>query len=261
MTQDDRMNPLAQALSRAYATGGHLPAALSAAEWEGVLGSADQAYAVQAQVAIARGCPTHGPALFWKSGGGSREAVLTHAALAPAGVRASPADISDMPFHTPGVESEIALRLGRDVSPELAAALTPETAVALFDAMAVSVEIVDSRWAEAGRAPALLRLADAQSHGALAIGEWQPLREIDWAAQRCELAIGDQPLIVRSGSHPLGHPFWGMPAWLRHLTRAGQTVPAGTAVTTGTWTGLVPVSAGQRLRVAFDGIGAVELTV
>lgn len=252
---------LARALAGAYAADGRLPAPLNAADWDGVLADAPQAYAVQARVATARGCPEQGIAAFWKSGGGSRESVLTHAALAPALVRRSPANFSDTAFHTAGVESEIALRLGQDVSPELAAGLTTETATALFDAMAVAVEIVDSRWAEGSRAPVLLRLADAQSHGALVIGEWQALREVDWAAQRCELSIADQPTVARTGSHPLGHAFWGMPLWLQHLTREGQTVPAGTAVTTGTWTGLLPVQAGQTVRVVFEGIGELSLTL
>lgn len=261
MSSPDRLQALAQALAGAYATAGSLPPALASAEWEDLLADAAQAYDVQGRVAIARGCPADGFAAFWKSGGGSRESVLTHAALAPGLVRASPADLGDTRFHAAGVESEIALRLARDVSPELAAGLTMETAEALFDAMAVSVEIVDSRWAEGSRAPVLLRLADAQSHGALVVGEWQALRAVDWASQRCELTIADQPTVTRTGSHPLGHAFWGMPQWLQHLTRGGQSVPAGTAVTTGTWTGLLPVQAGETVRVVFEGIGEVSLTL
>jgi 2-keto-4-pentenoate hydratase len=48
-------------------------------------------------------------------------------------------------------------------------------------------------------------------------------------------------------------------AWLRHLTRDGATVPAGTVVTTGTWCGMLPAAAGDRVDVRFDGIGSAQL--
>nr|WP_316639776.1 fumarylacetoacetate hydrolase family protein [uncultured Roseateles sp.] len=231
----------------------------SALDWADALPDAAAAYAAQDQVAAALGWFGDAPARHWKSGGPSREAALTHAALPPVAVRASPADFSDLKFHGLGIEAEVALRLGREVSPELAALLTPESAESLIDAMTVSVEIVASRWREAGAAPALLRLADQQSHGALALGEWQPYRRRDWATQRCEVQIGDQAATSHTGTHSLGDPAWLLPQWLRHLTRHGASVPAGTIVTTGTWCGLLPASTGDTVSVAFDGLGQVSL--
>jgi len=231
----------------------------SSLDWVAALSDTAAAYAVQDQVAAALAWFGDAPARYWKSGGPSREATLTHAALPPAAVRASPADFSDLQFHGLGIEAEVALRLGREVSPELAAALTPESAEALIAAMTVSVEIVASRWLEAGAAPALLRLADQQSHGALALGEWLPYRRRDWAQQRCEVQIGSQPASSFTGTHSLRDPAWLLPQWLRHLTRDGASVPTGTIVTTGTWCGLLPASAGDTISVAFDGLGQVSL--
>jgi 2-keto-4-pentenoate hydratase len=184
--------------------------------------------------------------------------VLTHAPLPPAGVRASPADFSDMHFNAPGIESEIALRLGEAVTPERAASLTPEGATALIDAMAVSIEIVDSRWKDPADATALLRLADQQSHGALVLGEWVPYAARDWTTQRCETRIGNQAPDLRTGAHSLGDPAWLLPIWLRHVTRDGATVTAGTVVTTGSWVGVLPVSKGDAVTVEFPGIGRAE---
>lgn len=231
----------------------------SALDWTEALASPTAAYAVQEQVAAALGWFGDAPARCWKSGGPSRSAALTHAPLPPAAVRASPADFSDLRFHGLGIEAEIALRLGHEVGPELAATLMTESAEALLDAMAVSVEIVASRWLEAGAAPALLRLADLQSHGALALGEWQPYQRRDWARQRCEVQIGNQAASSFTGTHSLGDPAWLLPQWLRHLTRDGASVPAGTVVTTGTWCGLLPAQMGDRVTVAFDGLGQVTL--
>lgn len=246
-----------EALAAALATAWREGRALSAQPWATVLDGAAAAYEVQTRLGQAMGWFGPGPARHWKSGGPHRDAVLTHAPLPPSGVRASPASFADMAFHTIGIEAEIALRLGQAVTPAQAAALGAAEAGALVDAMAVSIEVVDSRWQEGGAAPALLRLADLQSHGALVLGDWVPYVARDWAAQACEVRIGGtQAPVLRRGTHPLGHPVWLLPAWLRHLARGGDTVPAGTVVTTGSWVGLLQARAGDRVEVSFEGVGS-----
>jgi 2-keto-4-pentenoate hydratase len=235
---------------------------LDASPWTDTLATGAQAYEVQDAVAAALGWfdgqPVPGT---WKSGGGSRTATLTHAPLPPAGVRRSPADFGDLSFNAPGIEAEVALRLGQDVTPAQAAKLDHDNAASLIDAMTVSVEIVDSRWQDLAATPALLRLADSQVHGALLLGEWKPYAAVDWASQRCEAKVGDADTVVREGTHPLADPAWLLPIWLRHLTRHGQTVPAGTVVTTGSWVGILPCRRGDQVTVEFPGIGAVRLSV
>lgn len=255
MAEQDPTTGLTHALVAAWQAG-HT---ISALPWGGALADAPAAYAVQEAVAQAMGWFPPGLARHWKSGGPNRQAVLTHAPLPPTGVRTSPADYSDLRFHTIGIESEIALRLGQPVSPAQAAALTPETAGMFVDAMAVSIEIVDSRWQQGGGAPALLRLADLQSHGALALGDWVPYVARDWAAQRCVTRIGKREPVVRTGTHPLGDPIWLLPTWLQHATRKGATVAAGTVVTTGSWVGLLPAAKGEAVDVEFDGVGRASL--
>lgn len=222
------------------------------------IADAAQAYRVQTLVAQAMGWDSDRPARHWKSGGPGRDATLTHAPLPAAGVWASPADARAWPFHWRGIEAEIALRLGQDVDTALAQSLTPEAAPALVDAMAVSIELVDSRWAQALQAPALHKLADLQSHGALVLGAWQPFRAVDWMSQRCELQIGARRQVF-TGTHSLGDPTWLLPQWLRHATRGGAVLPAGTVVTTGTWCGLPLAQAGDRVSAYFEGVG--EATV
>lgn len=219
---------------------------------------APQAYRIQALVAQAMGWDDGSVPRHWKAGGPGRDAILTHAPLPPAGVWPSPADARRWPFHWRGIEAEIALRLGQDIGPAQAQALTPEAAPALIDAMAVSIEIVDSRWSQALQAPALHKLADLQSHGALVLGAWQPMRQVDWAQQRCELQIG-AVLQVFTGTHSLNDPTWLLPQWLRHATRHGALLPAGTVVTTGTWCGLPLAQPGDAVRVVFDGIGEAQV--
>ncbi|HEV7915396.1 MAG TPA: fumarylacetoacetate hydrolase family protein [Albitalea sp.] len=232
--------------------------AAEAAALADALSTPQEAYAAQAAVAQALawfdGAPRH-----WKSGGPSRDKPLTHAPLPPAGVWSSPAAAGAWPLHSRGIEAEVALRLGMPVDAGLAATLTESSAARLVDAMAVSIEIVDSRWREGGAAAALLRLADLQSHGALVLGDWLPFQSRDWSAQRCRVRIGARPMVERQGSHSLGDPAWLLPLWLRHATQGAQVVPAGTVVTTGTWVGLLQAAAGERVDVEFDGIGSASV--
>lgn len=222
---------------------------------------AASAYAAQQRVADALGWFADSPALVWKSGGPAREAVLTHAALVPAGVWRSPAHSGEFPFHLRLIEAEVALRLGADVDAALAARLDPAGASARVDALCVSIEVVDSRWSEGLAAPALAKLADQQSHGALVLGDWIAFETRDWAAQTCRVRIGQAPERVFIGSHPLADPTFVLVPWLRHATRAGGIVRAGTVVTTGSWCGMLDAQPGDTVHVAFDGIGEARLSL
>lgn len=226
------------------------------------LPDAATAYAVQEGVAAALGWFDDGATpRHWKSGGPSRDAVLTHAPLPPDGVWPSPADARARcwPFHFRGIEAEIALRLARDVSAADAATLDVDGARTLVNAMSVSIEIVDSRWSEGLGASALAKLADLQSHGALVLGEWVPFAARDWAVQTCTLTIGHAPAQTFRGSHSLGDPTYLLPAWLRHATRDGAVLRAGSVVTTGTWCGLPLATAGELVTVDFAGIGRASV--
>lgn len=230
-----------------------------AAPLAGCLRDATDAYDVQALVARVQNRADASVPRYWKSGGPSREATLTHAALPLQGVFASPADASGWHCNLRLIEVEIALRLGRDLSPEEANALTHESAIDAVDAMAVSIELVDSRWLQGVQAPSLLKLADLQSHGALVLGAWQPFAVRDWPRQACSVKIGSNPIEERRGTHAVGDPLWVLPPWLRHATRNGGTVSRGTVVTTGTWCGMLPASAGDLVTARFEGIGEASL--
>ncbi len=220
--------------------------------------SGEDAYAVQAALVEALDAeqPADGAPPAWKSGGPSRVATLTHARLPRTCVRPSGSDMRGLHLRQPGIEAELALRIGREVDAGQAATLSHDGAAKLVDAMCVSIEVVDSRWAEGKTAPALLKLADLQSHGALVLGEWVDFEQQDWSQQSCRVRIAGANWQAFRGTHSLADPTWVLPAWLRHATRGGATVPAGCVVTTGTWCGWLDASVGDRVEVEFSGIGA-----
>jgi 2-keto-4-pentenoate hydratase len=254
MTQDhDPSEDVVQALLRAREGG---PAADDAA-LAGRVGSLEQAYAIQESV-VAR---LDGNAVprYWKSGAPTRSDPLRHAPLPAAGVRKSGASVADLPLRHRWIEAEVALRIGREVTADDARALNVETAQRFVDAMSVSIEVVDSRWAAARDAAPLLRVADLLVHGALVLGEFVPFQARDWAQQECQVRIGAGDWQVFRGSLGIADPAWVLPEWLRHATRHGAPVPAGTVVTCGTWCGLLEAQAGDAVEVQFPGIGAARL--
>lgn len=240
----------ADRLRRAHRGEGLQPAAALADETE--------AYAVLDDVARAlhwfgEAVPTH-----WKSGGPAP--CGQHAPLPPAGVRPSPASLSDIRLTLRGIEAEVALRLGEPVDAARAAGIDRAGALALVDGMAVAIEVVDSRWHEGLDAPPLARLADLLCHGALVIGTWVPVdRTRDWSAQAGRVRVGDGAWQTFRGSHPMASPAAVLPAWLRHATRHGAVLPAGSVVTTGSWCPLLHASPGDAVEAAFDGIGDARL--
>lgn len=209
---------------------------LSAADWGDAVRSEADAYAVQEGVAAALGwAPDR-----WKSGGAGAQGPFSHSRVNPVVGTA-----------LLGVEAEVALRVARDVTP--ADAQGPLDGA--VDAMCIAVECVASRWAEGLAAPDLLRMADHQSNAGLLLGPWQPYRTLDWGQMAWRLALPGQPDIVRTGGHSLANPAGVLAAWLKHATRHGATVAAGTIVTTGAWGGLHPWTGPARGTLAVEGLG------
>jgi 2-keto-4-pentenoate hydratase len=219
---------------------------LAAADWADAVRSESEAYAVQEGVAAALGWRLE----RWKSGGTSPQGPFSHSPVNPA-----------VGNRLLGVEAEVALRIGRSVTRDEARGPLHD----VVDAMCVAIECVASRWAEGLAAPDLLRMADLQSNAGLLLGDWQPFRALDWGGLDWRLTLPGQPDLVRRGGHALADPAGVLPAWLRHATRHGATVPAGTVVTTGAWGGLHPLpetpQRGGRMTLTFAGLGDVSASV
>jgi 2-keto-4-pentenoate hydratase len=214
-------NALIEQLVACHREGGQL----KAADWTDAVRDEAEAYAVQDGVAQALGWRFE----RWKSGGASAQGPFSHSPVNPIAAKS-----------LLGIEAEVALRVDAAGAPE---------------AMCIAVELVASRWQEGLDAPALLRMADHQSNAGLLLGDWQPYRELDWAQLEWRLSLAGQPDVVRRGGHSLSNPAGVLPAWLRHATRHGASMGAGTVVTTGAWGGLHPLAGATHGVLAFEGLG------
>lgn len=219
------------------------------------LASDAAAWAVQEAVCAALAGPPGSRPAVWKAGAAARGAACSGSPLPASGVRHGPTRLCAADFRRHGIEAEIAFRLARPVR------TLPHEADALgcFDAMCVAIEVVDSRWAEAMDAPERLRLADLQSHGALVLGDWRPLRAVDWATQACRIDVNGQPAARSVASHACVDPGSVLHGWLAHVLARVGTLEAGDVVTTGSWGGALWVAPGDAVAVEFPGLGVLAL--
>lgn len=159
-------------------------------------------------------------------------------------------------FVQPRVEAEIAFRIGEAID---SAEATTETVLAATDALAVSVEVIDSRihdW----RIALVDTIADNASFGAYTHGPWNAdllradLRTLGMLVQR----NGDT-VVEAIGASVLGHPAYAV-AWLaRTLSALGTDLSPGDVVLSGSVGRSLPVRRGDEIVV--ETFGQPPLTV
>lgn len=256
-------NPQIDAIAQTLLTARRTQTPADATPFMGQLKSVAEALAVQDIVLAALALQQAPISRHWKSGGPSRTAEILNTALLDSGIWKNPAQAGHHHFNLRLIEIEIGFKTKHAVTPAQALNMTQEQGHALIEAFTVTIEIVDSRWQQGNDTEALLKLADMQSHGALVVGQWQPYGEQearrDWSKQRCTVKIGDQAPLEFIGTHSMQDPRWVIPSWVQHATAKGLTLPAGSIVTTGSWSGVPAAQAGDLVVAQFDGIGSVSI--
>ncbi|MGQ9367911.1 2-keto-4-pentenoate hydratase [Azospirillum sp. ST 5-10] len=217
--------------------------------------SATDAYAIQDAVVARLGETVEG----WKVGARAPDAEPNCAPLVASAVSEGPAVLNGNAFSMRGIEAEIAVRFGRALPPRAAAYGRHEVLDAV-DALMPALEVVDTRYAERTAASPLSQLADFQSNGHFVAGtpvtEWHG---VDPLTQAVRLTVDGEERAAGRGGNPAGDPF-ALLVWLANtLSARGVGIDAGTIVTTGTMTGLVPVGPSAHVVAEMPGLGRVEL--
>ncbi|WP_033295893.1 2-keto-4-pentenoate hydratase [Amycolatopsis jejuensis] len=132
-------------------------------------------------------------------------------------------------FVAPRVEGELAFLLGAD----LGEGATAQQVLAATEAIAVSVEIIDSRIAD-WRLTIADTIADNASYGGFVLGPWsRTLRHADLGTLGMVLYRNGQVAATGAGVESFGHPARAV-AWLaRKLASFGEYLPAGSIVLSG----------------------------
>lgn len=241
----------AQALAQAWSGAPRVPAATLPID------SDAQAYAVQDALATRLG-----PVAGWKVGASS-DTDEPNAAPLPASVVVPAGATLRLPSRSLRlIELEVAVRLRVDLLPGERMLSRDEVMDAVQDVMP-TIEVVDSRLAEGRDAPARVRLADLQSHGALACGAPSGVapREVDPRRLRTRLWFDGQIAADVTGAHA-APDLWRLVAWLaRHAQARGRPLRAGDVVTTGSCTPPVFAAEGARVTGEISGLGRIEITL
>ena len=199
-----------------------------------------------------------GPVGGWKVGASGPGSPPSCAPMPLSGMQAGPATLSLRRHHRPMIESEICLRLGRDLPPRAA----PYSEAEVLDAVQSchpAIEVLQSRFLDDGALGPAERLADLLGHGGFvsgaAIEEW---RGLDFASLGVVQQLAGGPEVAGCGN-----PAGGMGRLLCWLANEGAReaggLHAGQFVTCGSWTGKTVVTEPTLVTVRFE--GAPELQV
>jgi 2-keto-4-pentenoate hydratase len=182
----------------------------------------------------------------------------TRGVIYAARIFASPARINASMLPHKAVEGEIAFRFLRDLparDTDYARAEVVEAVAAL-----VAIEVLSGQFIDLGTSPPLQQLADRLANAALVIGpELTGWKSLDIARLKVTVWVNDEVVAHHVGSHPINDPL-AVAVALVNMMRTTTGVKAGQIVTTGSCTGLRRLQTEDRFKVAFEGLGAAELT-
>ena len=174
------------------------------------------------------------------------------------GVHQSGASLRHADFVRVGVECEIAVRLGRDLT-HTEAPFTAEWVAEAIEAYLPAIEIVDDRYVKWETLGAPTLVADDFFAAGCVLG--QPV--LRSAAPDLLKVIGRARINGAqagqgSGADVLGHPHNAL-AWLaNHLAATGKGLRAGEIVLTGSLVKTLWLNAGDRVVMELEGLGNVE---
>ena len=228
--------------------------------------SLDEAYAVQAALSERLGA-THGAVCGRKIGCTTpvmqRYLEIAHpcaGALYEQRTHAAPATVTYADHWRPGVECEIAVRLGRPL-PSAAGPFDRAAVADAVEACMAAIEIVDDRYDDfrALDTPTLIA-DDFFSAGAVLGPGVTAWRDVDLAAVDGVMTINGAHVGAGTGADVMGHPFEALTWLANHAAASARPLQAGDVVLTGSVVETKWVEPGDTVRVAIEGLGEASVT-
>ena len=155
----------------------------------------------------------------------------------------------------PGFETEICMRLGRDFD----GAATIQEVRRGVEAIHPSFEIIETRGDILSQMS--LALADNAQQRSVILGEARPLGDLELEGVQADVFLNGKQVASGLGSAVLGNPLQSV-AWLAgKLGVYGRRLRTGDIIMTGSLVRQFPLTAGDRARAVFSGIGEVEVEI
>lgn len=160
----------------------------------------------------------------------------------------------------PGVECEIAVRLGRAL-PAAAAPFDRDTVAAAVESCMAAIEIVDDRYEDyrALDTPTLIA-DDFFGAGAVLGAPVEAWRALDLAALSGTMTIDGAEAGAGTSADVMGHPFEALTWLANHAAAIGSPLRAGDVVLTGSIVETRWVEPGSVVRVSIEGLGEAAVT-
>ncbi|MCU0490591.1 MAG: fumarylacetoacetate hydrolase family protein [Chloroflexaceae bacterium] len=155
-------------------------------------------------------------------------------------------EVPAAPFLLPRLEGELAFLIG---TPLRGPGITPQQVLAASEALALAVEIVDSRIAD-WKIKLVDTVADNASYGGFTLGPWsKSLREADLRTLGMIIQRNGENAIEAVGAAALGHPARAV-AWLANkLAEFDVSLQPGDIVLSGSLGGAVPFQPGDLFTI------------
>ncbi|GAA3947168.1 2-keto-4-pentenoate hydratase [Allohahella marinimesophila] len=249
MTDDNRIELAAEALVQAHRSRDWLEAEPYP------LTNETEAYEVQSIVADELGLRSG-----WKLGLNA-EGRAIHAPLYAERTHPSPAHLKRGAFNRFLLESELAISFGKALPPR-PEPYTRADVQAAAGFIHPAFEVVDTRFEAWPDVDALWLLADGMSHGCFVLGKGVPINSparLTRASYR--LTVDDRTVQDAERAHPQPDPWDTLTQLANHLSAHDVGLAEGDVVTTGTFSGVTPLEAGQVAEVCFEGIGCCRITL
>jgi len=161
-------------------------------------------------------------------------------------------------FSRPGVECEIAVRLGKDIEAIDAPHSRDSVSEAVESCMA-SIEIVDDRYEDFSKFTAETLVIDDFFDAGCVLGEpvadW---RSLDLTTLKGCLRINGEEVSGGIGADILGHPLDALVWFANARASRNMGIEAGTFVTLGSVVKTHWVEPNDRVEIEFDGLGKVQ---
>jgi 2-oxo-3-hexenedioate decarboxylase/2-keto-4-pentenoate hydratase len=161
-------------------------------------------------------------------------------------------------FCNPGIECEIAVRLGRSSN---GGKYTRESVTDLIDSVMPAIEIVENRYGDLEDRSTPTLIADDFFHKACVLGkELRDWHSVDLAELIGTVQIDGKNLAEGQGSAIMGHPLEAV-AWIANLlSTQGECLNDGDLVMTGSITPVIWVESFPcRAEISFHGLESVSL--
>ncbi len=167
--------------------------------------------------------------------------------------------VHEMAMHSPGLESEFAFLLGRDLPPTSGTYTVDDVRSATL-AVAPALELVAPRFTDFTGVGYLNLIADSGANAGVVFGEPVLMADCpDLRTVNVELDIDGTVVKTGTGDAILGEP-WRALEWLaNHLSARQIGLRAGEFVMSGTCTGIDPLLPGSVATGRYEGLGSVEI--